>query len=106
MRQRAGDVGASDATADDIKHDKTIRLLVEIFRTCAVDHLMEGNDVGCFSTDQYEAMYLKTSGPTSAKVLEGRKGWGRMHLESIRHYVVEVKPDVWVRRQDIEPNGA
>jgi hypothetical protein len=73
------------------------QLSMEIRRK-TVASLLEGNDVQCFTTDQYMDRYLEKN-RLDDQYKDGwirwwdKEGLARMHLESLG--MVEVKPDVW-----------
>ena len=75
--------------------------IVRVVRKAVVMELMAGNDVGCFSVDQYKIAYQKHIDRMSKK--EGitqhevywADGWVEMHLRSLGLFVREVRPGLW-----------
>lgn len=79
-------------TDDDLKGIMHKLFLQE--RRKVIRHLLTGNDVGCFTTEQYmDAWY---------KIVDHGKGtrimWPELavrHLQTAPHLVREVKPGLW-----------
>lgn len=70
-------------------------------RRKVVRRLMEGNDTGCFNTEQYMEMYAEIHTPPmigiNARDFYNKvvgEGWGRVHLESLKE-VQEVRRNIW-----------
>ncbi len=67
-------------------------------RRDTVASLLQGNDTGCFTTEQYEMAYCKLH--WGADVVFGKKlfGWdpqlSHQHLLSVG--MEEVSPDIWI----------
>ncbi len=59
-----------------------------------VRSLLRGNDVGCFSTEQYRDVYRKKYPPPPPMTDTLTDNLARMHLEQC-DIVQEVAPDVW-----------
>ena len=84
---------------------RLVRQLGMLMRREAAESLLVGNDMGCFSTEQYETAYVLRSrrGQVTVDVEYEKKSlseligmdWARQMLLSIPNTVKEVKPDIW-----------
>ncbi len=76
----------TDAELHDLMHQLYLHE-----RRKVIAYLLRGNDVGCFSTDQYIAAWNKVVSKGQSIMYDKL---ARRHLTTSRR-VREVKPDVW-----------
>lgn len=70
--------------------------LARSMRASVARALLAGNDVGCFTTEQYQAAYDRLFPLTAvAREVKWSHTSPERHLRSIPHVVREVAPGVW-----------
>jgi hypothetical protein len=93
-------MGTDDAFGDrlDPEDFAFCMMMAKTLRLGAAESLLAGNDVGCFSTEQYQKAYDRQAakaGCPARLACQWRLGLVEMHLRSIPELVREVRPGVW-----------
>lgn len=86
-----------DYTAEDAEADAFFGNLMTAIRVGFVRQLLAGNDMQCFSTEQYRSMYAaKWKPPPGMPELQFDQA--QSHLRHIP-FLREVSPDVWAMKE-------